>query len=122
MSSADFKLDAQLRAVPLPGGLLDRLMALPLAGDEAVDGLVREVTVPAGLLDRLLTIPLSEDDGLDEALRNVPVPDDLVTSCRHYARRHLARRASGRDRALRINRLAMAASLILAVTLSLGGA
>ena len=54
----------------------------------------------------------------------MPVPGDLVASCRRHARRHLARR-EGRhplDRTLRINRIAMAASLILAVTLSLGSA
>ena len=124
MSSADSKLDAQLRAVRLPGGLLDRLMALPLAEDEDIDELVREVAVPPGLLQWLQAIPLDDDDGLDEALRNVPVPDDLVASCRHHARRHLARR-EGRhdlDRMVRISRIAMAVSLILAVTLSLGSA
>lgn len=122
MTSADLKLDARLRAIPLPDGLLDRLMALPLAGDGEVDELVREVALPAGLLQRLLAIPLTEDDGLDEALRNVPVPEDLVTSCRHHPRRYLARREGRMDRALRISRIAMALSLILAVTLSLGGA
>jgi len=124
MSTADFKLDAQLQNVPLPDGLLDRLMALPLADDEDVDELLRDVALPPCLLPRLQAVPLTDDDGLDEALRNVSVPDDLVTSCRHHARRHLARR-EGRhplDRALRISRIAMAASLILAVTLSLGSA
>lgn len=124
MSSADFKLDAQLRDVRLPGGLLDRLMALPLAGDGDVDELVRDVAVPAGLLQRLQAIPLADDDGLDEALRDVSVPDDLVVACRHHARRYFARRTDrhGMDRVVQINRIAMAASLILAVTLSLGGA
>ena len=124
MSTADFKLDARLRDVPVPDGLLDRLMALPLAGEEGVDELVRDVAVPAGLLQRLQAIALADDDGLDEALRNVPVPDDLVTSCHQHVRRYLAR-LEGRhpmDRALRIMRIAMAASLILAVTLSLGSA
>ncbi|MGA2258577.1 MAG: hypothetical protein ABSG53_28260, partial [Thermoguttaceae bacterium] len=122
MSTADSKLDALLREVPIPDGLLDRLMALPLADDEGIDELVRDVAVPVGLLQRLQAIALADDDGLDEALRNVPVPDDLVTSCRHHARRYLAR-LEGRhpmDRTLRISRIAMAASLILAVTLSLG--
>ena len=124
MSSADFKLDAQLRDVPLPGGLLDRLMALPLAGDEDVDELVRDVAVPPGLLERLQAIALTDDDGLDEALRDVPVPEDLVTSCRHHGSRYLARREGrhGMDRVVQINRIALAASLILAVTLSLGSA
>jgi len=124
MSSADFKLDAQLRDVPIPRGLLDRLMALPLAGDADFDKFVRDVAIPAGLLPRLQAIPLADDEGFDEALRDVPVPDDLVASCRRRIRRQLARH-EGRhpmDRALRISRIAMAASLILAVTLSLGSA
>ena len=124
MSSADSKLDAQLREVRLPDGLLDRLMALPLADDEDVDELLREVAVPPGLLKRLRAIALAEDDGLDEALRNVPVPDDLATSCRHHARRDLSRREgrNSMDRTVQIGRIVMAASLILAVTLSLGSA
>ena len=85
MSTADSKLDARLRAVPLPDGLLDRLMALPLADDEDVDKLVCDVAVPPGLLERLQAIALADDDGLDEALRDVPIPDDLVASCRHHA-------------------------------------
>ena len=119
-----FQTRCPLRDVPLPDGLLDRLMVLPLAGDEDVDELLRDVAVPPGLLERLQAIALADDEGLDEALRDVPVPDDLVASCRHHARRHLARR-EGRhrmDRALRISRIAMAVSLIMAVTLSLGSA
>ena len=121
MSSADSKLDALLQAVPLPDGLLDRLMALPLAGDEDVDELVRAVAVPPGLLERLQAIALADDDALDEALRAVPVPNDLVSSCRHHAHRQLARREGRQsmDRVLRISRVAAAASLVLAVTLSL---
>ncbi len=133
MSTADSKLDARLRDVPLPDGLLDRLMALPLAGSENVGGegldgaeideLLREVALPAGLLQRLQAIPLADDEGLDEALREVPLPDDLAASF-HHARRRSARR-EGRhsmDRMVRFSRIAMAASLILAVTLSLGSA
>ena len=129
MSTADFKLDAQLQNVPLPDGLLDRLMALPLADDEDIDELLRDVALPPGFLPRLQAVPLTDDDGLDEALRNVSVPDDLVSSCRHHTRRHPARQQFTRlgdrrpmDRALRISRIATAASLILAVSLSLGSA
>jgi Ca-activated chloride channel family protein len=123
MSSADAKFDARLRDVRLPDGLLDRLMALPLAGDEDVDEVVCDVALPPGLLQRLQAIPFADDEGLDEALRDVAVPDNLVPSCRHSARRHhsrqhLARRHS-MDLALRISRIAMAVSVILAVTLSL---
>ena len=124
MFSADSQLDAQLRDVSLPDGLLGRLLALPLAGDEGIDGLICEVAIPPGLVERLQAVPLADDEGLDEALRDVPLPADLAASCRHYARRHLARHAGRRamDRVARISRVAMAASLIVAVTLSLGGA
>jgi Ca-activated chloride channel homolog len=123
MSPADTKLDAQLCNVPLPDGLLDRLMALPLDGDDSLDELVREVQVPPQLLQWLEAIPLAEDEGLDEALRNIPLPDDLVTSCRYPGRRFVAR-LKGRsiDRVLRISRFATAAALILAITLSLASA
>jgi Ca-activated chloride channel family protein len=123
MSPADSKLDAQLRNVPLPDGLLDRLMALPLAGDDCLDELVRDVAIPPNLLSWLQAIPLTDDEGLDEALRNVPVPPDLVTSC-HYPGRRFAARLKGRriDRVFRLSRFAMAASLILAISLSLGSA
>ena len=43
MSSADSKLDAQLRQVRLPDGLLDRLAALPLARDDDIDELLRDI-------------------------------------------------------------------------------
>ena len=124
MSSADSKLDAQLRDVRLPAACWIGSWPCRWPSDEDVDELVRDVAVPPGLLQWLQAIPLADDDGLDEALRNVPVPDDLVASCRHHARRHLARR-EGRhdlDRMVRISRIAMAVSLILAVTLSLGSA
>ena len=121
MSTADSKLDARLRDVPLPDGLLDRLVALPLADEQGIDELLREVPVPPGLLQRLHAIPLADDTGLDEALRGVPVPSGLVASCHHRGHSYLARLAERHslDRALRM-RMAMAASLILAVTLSLG--
>ena len=124
MSAADSKFDRQIRDVPLPVGLLDRLRRVPLAEDEDVDELLRDVAVPPGLLEQLQAIVLADDDGLDEALRDVLVPADLVTSCRHHARRSLVRR-EGRhsiDRVVQISRFTMAASLILAVTLSLGAA
>ena len=51
MSAGDFKLDAQLRrAVTVPGGLLERLLApLPYADDAGLDEAVREVELPEGL-------------------------------------------------------------------------
>jgi Ca-activated chloride channel family protein len=124
MSSADAKLDAQLRQVRLPDGLLDRLMALPLADDEDIDELLRDVPLPLTLAQQLRATALTEDDALDEALRNVPVPGDLIASCRHSVQPFRARLENRRakDRGLQITRIAMAASLILAVTLSLASA
>ena len=122
MSVADTQLDARLQDVPLPGGLLGRLMALPLAEDQDMDELLGGVPLPPGLLERLRAIALADDDGLDEALRNVPVPGELVASCRRHARVHLAQRRHSIDRAWQISRIAMLASLIMAVTLSVGSA
>ena len=141
MSSADSHLDAQLRQVRLPDGLLDRLVALPLASDDDIDELLRDMAVPPGLIERLQDAALAdaaldedrawdessaldEDSELDEALRNVPLPDDLVASCRHHARRYLTRRGGQHavDRMLQISRIAMALSLIVGLTVSLGSA
>ena len=48
MPSGDFKLDAQLKAVTVPSGLLKRLLALPYADDAGLDDAVREVELPEG--------------------------------------------------------------------------
>ncbi len=123
MSIGDFKLDALLRAVTPPSGLLERLMALPFADSAGLDEAVRDVEVPDGLLQRLAAIPLADDDGMDEALRDVPVPRKWESSFRrHMHRMAVRRRNRPANRALRISRIAMAMSLIVAVTLSLGSA
>ena len=123
MSSGDFKLDAQLKAVTVPSGLLERLLALPHADDGGLDEAVREVELPEGLLQRLAAIPLGDDEGLDEALRDVPVPYELETFFRRHGRRAGVRgKDRPMDRALRISRIALAMSLIIAVTLSMGSA
>jgi Ca-activated chloride channel family protein len=123
MASGDFKLDAQLRAVTVPCGLLERLLMLPYADDDGLDEAARDVDLPEGLLQRLVAIPMADDDGLDEALRDVPVPYELQTSFRRHAHRAgVHRRGRPMDRAMRISRIAMAMSLIVAVTLSLGSA
>jgi len=53
----DERLEAQLKAVPLPDGLLDRLRQIPLEEDEVLDGLVRQVPTPERLLPRLRRLP-----------------------------------------------------------------
>ena len=123
MPTSDFKLDALLRAVTVPSGLLERLLTLPYADDAGLDEAVRDVELPEGLLLRLAAIPLADDAGLDEALRNVPLPRELETSFRRHAHRTgVRRKLRPIDRALRISRIAMAASLVIAVSLSLGSA
>src|SRR5689334_14543901 len=102
MSSADFKLDALLRAFTPPSGLLERLRLLPYADDAGLDEAVRDVELPDGLLQQLAAIPLVDDDGLDEALRDVPVPQELESSVRSHVRRVAARRGRREiDRAFR---------------------
>jgi Ca-activated chloride channel family protein len=142
--SSDAHLDAKLRAVPLPIGLAQKLRAIPLADDEGLDAVVRDVSVAAGLLERLRAIPLAEDEGLDAALREVPLPhgllarlsriplaDDegldaavrdvpipvrLTATWRRRTRR--SERGSRRWRVLWVSRLAAAASLLIAVSLT----
>lgn len=50
-------LDAELRRVAPPAGLVGRLQRIPAADDEALDDLLRETPVPAGLIGRLRKIP-----------------------------------------------------------------
>jgi Ca-activated chloride channel family protein len=49
----DNSLDAELRSVPIPPGLMARLERLARYGDEQLDVAVREVPLPPGLLQRL---------------------------------------------------------------------
>jgi Ca-activated chloride channel family protein len=110
MSSSDPHLDAKLRAVSLPEGLTRRLRAIPLADDEGLDAAVRDVPVPRGLRARLLRVPLADDAGLDAALRDVPVPESLTVAWRH--------RVPQRDQFVWLTRLATAACLLVAVSLT----
>ena len=103
----DDGLDAALRELPLPAGLLDRLRGIPLADDEDLDDTLRDVPVPAGLAKRLQSIPWADDDGLDAALRDVPVPAGLSASWQ--------RRFKRQQRLVRSIQVAAAASLLLAV-------
>src|SRR3990172_9354367 len=50
-------LDAKLRNVPLPVGMLARLGDLTSASDEQLDAALGDVPLPAWLLDRLARIP-----------------------------------------------------------------
>jgi Ca-activated chloride channel family protein len=74
--------EAEMRAVPLPAGLLARLRAVALADDAGLDAALRHVPVPAGLASRLRCVVAADDDSLDAALQDVPVPADLCGKLR----------------------------------------
>jgi hypothetical protein len=76
-SNFDPKLEAALRAVPLPEGLLARLRQAALAEDEGLDAALREIPLPPGLLRRAYWAALADDD-LDDAIRDVPLPAGLM--------------------------------------------
>ena len=110
----DARHDAELRAVRVPEGLLQRLRQAALADDEGLDVAVRDVPVPAGLLRRLRQPALDTDEGLDAALRDVPVPVGLSGRLRQVPK-HWTRMA-------RWTQWAAAASLLVAIGLSYFGA
>lgn len=75
-------LDDELRRVPLPGEMMDRLRALAALSDDMLDAELRGVPLPEGLLSRLKQgaqpVGVVMDDAmLDRALRDVPVPVNL---------------------------------------------
>jgi len=110
----DAALEAELRAVPLPAGLLVRLRRAVVADDAGLDAALREVPVPAGLLSSLRSIVLADDEGLDEAIRDVPVPRKMAERLQRSPRRRVRER--------RLNTWSTAGSLWLAIGLSLCGA
>lgn len=118
MFSPDFNPDplhdAELRAVRVPEGLLERLRQASLADDEGLDAAVRDVPVPVGLTRWLRQAALDTDEGLDAALRDVPVPAGLSGRLRHVPR--------GRIRFARWLPWAAAASLLAVIGLSYFGA
>jgi Ca-activated chloride channel family protein len=103
----DDGLDAALTELPLPAGLLGRLRGIPLAADEDLDQTLRDVAVPAGLAQRLRSIPWADDDGLDAALRDVPVPAGLAAPWQ--------RRLQRQKRLGRLIQVMAAASMLLVV-------
>jgi Ca-activated chloride channel family protein len=138
----DANLEDKLRGVPLPEGLLRRLRQTALADDDGLDEAVRELRVPAGFEARLQAALYAEDDVLDEALGAVSVPVGLTARLRRAvllddddaldeALRSVPMPASvlrrprwgllRRWRLDRAARVAVAASLFLAVGLLYGG-
>lgn len=99
---SDSLLDAQLRDVPLPGGLLVRLKQVGIPSDEQLDQQLRSVDVPPEMVPRVQQSVA--DDMLDQALCDVPLPWGLVARLQMIARLPPRRRFA---------RLALAASLML---------
>lgn len=110
----DGRQDAELRAVPIPQGLLDRLGRSALADDEGLDAAIRELPVPTGLVRRLRRLALLTDEGLDAALRELPVPVELSGRLRKVS--------NSRVRLARLPQWAAAASLLAAIGFSYFGA
>lgn len=110
----DAEQDAELRAVPVPEGLVDRLRRTALADDEGLDAAVRGVPLPDGLVARLRRSILADDEAIDAAVRDVLVPVDLWGRLRRVPK--------GRLRLARLTRWATATSLVLGIGLSYVGA
>ena len=60
-SKSDRWISAQLRQVPLPEGLLERLRAVAQQSDGELDALLSDVAVPDGLVARLREIVAAEE-------------------------------------------------------------
>jgi hypothetical protein len=67
--------ESELRNVPLPEDLAARLKGIAAANDETIDATLREVAIPAGLMASLKSVPA--DLEFDRRLREVPVPASL---------------------------------------------
>lgn len=101
---SDEKLDTRLRAVPIPGDLAERLRGIAALTDEELDCRVQDVPIPLGFVQRIQRVVA--DDETDRQLRDVPLPPQVVARARTIP---LHRRRS------RIGRLALAASMLIAV-------
>lgn len=99
------RLERQLRDVPLPDGLRERLKAGRVPLGTALDAAVREVPVPAGLNQRLRAAV--GDEAFDERLRDVPLPIDLLNDLRTIPYERSAWRP--------VRRMALAASWMLLI-------
>ncbi len=107
-------IDAQLRGVPVPDGLVKRLREVALADDAGLDDALRGVPLPSGLPERLRWSIATEDPGLDALLRGVPVPYRVMCNLRATP----GRRATFQ----RIANWVVAATLMVAIGLSYLGA
>lgn len=96
----DGDVDEALVDVPLPAGLVERLTLI--VDDELLDARIADVHVPAGLLDDLLFVPY------EDRLNDVTVPADLLLELRRIPPRPRRR--------LSALQVALAASLLLMIT------
>lgn len=103
-SYSDEKLDARLRAVPVPDDLPARLRGIAALTDEELDARLRDIPLPLGLTERVKRAVA--DDETDRQLRDVPLPPQIVARARNIP---LLRHRSW------VGRLAMAASLLIVV-------
>ncbi len=101
---SDPHLDAHLRDVRVPDGLVERLRAVAVLTDGQLDAEICSVALPSGLLDRVKEAVA--DESLDERIRDVELPWGLLARlrCIPYARQH------------RVLRLAAAAVLFLLIS------
>ena len=104
-------VDAELRNVKLPPGLMARLKAVTEPTNNEIDAALRGLELPQGLASRLKFV--LEEEALDESLRAVDVPADLLARLRIIPERR-------RESPLR--RFVLAASLLLIMTGSFFGA
>jgi Ca-activated chloride channel family protein len=108
---SDNWIDNELRNVAVPADLLSKLQAISSLDDVEIDRALCDVAVPEGLMARLRAIGTYSDVDLDDELRDVAPPRRLAERLRRVP-------AAARRKATRlqtIHRLAIAASLFLAV-------
>jgi hypothetical protein len=110
----DAGLDAALRHVPLPLAWQSRLRCAAAFDDDGLDAALQDVPLPAGLCRQLQRAVLTDDDGLDATLRDVPMPYRAVV--------RLRRIPEGRIPVARLARWVTAASLLVAVGTTFLGA
>ena len=105
----DSAIDAQLRAVPLPEGMLARLQQITALTDEQIDFELRDVPVPVTVVSRLSEVARYTDAEIDFQLRDVSVPATLAPRLRN------ARTGVGVPS---VRSIGLAASVLIAIGLS----
>jgi hypothetical protein len=105
----DKSLDERLRDVHVPQSLMLRLQGIAQWDDQQLDWHLRDIELPPGLRHRLRQIVL--DQQVDDRLRDVPLRTVAVARARIIPWRRVRSR---------IGRFALAASLLIAVSLGYG--